>query len=97
MSDITVSPPQLIENSQHLRAACATARRLTRDVEHVTVPAAGTAELARALAAHAQAWGWTLEHVDDQLRATGDLLESAGRTYDWVEQCLRRATGRAVP
>lgn len=97
MSDIGVSPAQLIENARHLRMACATARRLTRDVEHATVPVTGSVELARALGAHAQSWGWTLEHVDDQLRATGDQLEAAGRTYDWVEQCVSRATGRALP
>lgn len=90
-ASIEVTPERLIVAAQRLRAVCAQARRLQAQAAATGPDVTGSAVLSAALDEHAQVWGWTVEQLEDRVRAISDLLAAAGQTYTWLEECLADA------
>lgn len=95
MSTIEVDPDVLVAAARHLRAANAAARQVHRSAAAASPAVTGSSELSAALAGHAEAWGWTIEAIEDRVREASAALESGGLTYDWVEQCVTASAGGA--
>lgn len=96
MTRIEVTPASLAETAARLGSTHPAARQARRALSSAGPQVTGSAELAAALAEHAQVWGWCLERSQERLLAGSRALADAARAYERVEWAVAAAASAAA-